>query len=260
MAHKTLIGGTSYEISGGKTMVGGTAYEISGGKTMVGGTVRNISFVVPQIGTLAIGSRVYMNVNGKRTRFRIVHQGLPDAAIYDTSCDGTWLLSDDIYEEDRFHLQYNDYANSEIHSYLNNTFVNLFDADIKSVIKQVKLPYTNGRGHTGPLEIGSNGISAKVFLLSYPEVGFSDYSYTNFEGAVLKYFEGADDSKRVAYFGEYETAWWLRSPYTYNAYLVWTVDSEGSAIDVTARNDRGIRPALVLPSTLLVDSKLNVIA
>lgn len=44
MAHKTMIGGTAYEVQGGKTLVDGTAYEIQGGKTMVDGTVRDISF------------------------------------------------------------------------------------------------------------------------------------------------------------------------------------------------------------------------
>lgn len=44
MAHKTLIGGTAYEISGGKTRVGGTNYSISGGKTRIGGTNYSISF------------------------------------------------------------------------------------------------------------------------------------------------------------------------------------------------------------------------
>lgn len=44
MAHKTLINGTAYEITGGKTLVNGTAYEITEGKTMVGGTVRDIEF------------------------------------------------------------------------------------------------------------------------------------------------------------------------------------------------------------------------
>lgn len=38
MAHKTLIEGTAYEISGGKTLVDGTAYTITGGKTLVEGT------------------------------------------------------------------------------------------------------------------------------------------------------------------------------------------------------------------------------
>lgn len=44
MAHKTLVGGTAYEISGGKTLVGGTAYSIKNGKTLVGGTAYDISF------------------------------------------------------------------------------------------------------------------------------------------------------------------------------------------------------------------------
>ena len=44
MAHKTLIGGTSYEIGGGKTLVGGTGYEIEGGRTLVGGTEYDIEF------------------------------------------------------------------------------------------------------------------------------------------------------------------------------------------------------------------------
>lgn len=45
MAHKTRIGGTAYEISGGKTLVDGTAYSIKNGKTLVGGTAYDIGFV-----------------------------------------------------------------------------------------------------------------------------------------------------------------------------------------------------------------------
>lgn len=44
MAHKTLVSGTSYDITGGKTLVNGTAYSIKGGKTLVGGTSYDISF------------------------------------------------------------------------------------------------------------------------------------------------------------------------------------------------------------------------
>lgn len=52
MAHKTLVGGTAYEISGGKTLVGGTAYNISNGKTLVGGTAYTIGFLsLPPAGT-----------------------------------------------------------------------------------------------------------------------------------------------------------------------------------------------------------------
>lgn len=44
MAHKTLIDGTAYEISGGKALVNGTAYSIKNGKTLVGGTAYEIGF------------------------------------------------------------------------------------------------------------------------------------------------------------------------------------------------------------------------
>lgn len=44
MAHKTLVGGTAYEISGGKTLVNGTAFSIKNGKTLVGGTAYGVEF------------------------------------------------------------------------------------------------------------------------------------------------------------------------------------------------------------------------
>ena len=47
MAHKTLIDGTAYEISGGRTLVDGTTYSIDKGKTLVDGTAHEISFAQP---------------------------------------------------------------------------------------------------------------------------------------------------------------------------------------------------------------------
>ena len=44
MAHKTMVGGTAYQISSGKSMVNGTVYTISGGRTLVNGTGYDISF------------------------------------------------------------------------------------------------------------------------------------------------------------------------------------------------------------------------
>ena len=43
------------------------------------------------IGTLAVGSSVYLNVGGVRKEFLVVHQGLL-SSMYDASCNGTWLL------------------------------------------------------------------------------------------------------------------------------------------------------------------------
>lgn len=50
MAHKTLINGTAYEVSGGRTLVNGTGYKIDKGRTLVNGTGYDISFL-PAIGT-----------------------------------------------------------------------------------------------------------------------------------------------------------------------------------------------------------------
>ena len=36
MAHKTLVNGTAYDITGGMTLVEGTSYSIKGGKTLIG--------------------------------------------------------------------------------------------------------------------------------------------------------------------------------------------------------------------------------
>ena len=44
MAHKSLIGGTAYEVTGGKTLVNGTGYDVAGGKTLVSGTGYDVSF------------------------------------------------------------------------------------------------------------------------------------------------------------------------------------------------------------------------
>lgn len=210
-----------------------------------------------KLGTKAVGSIVKIKVNGASKDFIVVHQGKP-SSVYDDSCNGTWLLMKDIYENRAWHSSNtNDYANSTIHSYLNSTFLNLFESNIKNAIKQVKIPYRKGHGTSTTVTSGSNGLSAKIFLLSTTETSFS-YSYMpRGEGAELAYFKGCadngSDSKRVAYLNGSATGWWLRSPgcnVTSNRALA--VGSAGTSGDTNCSSSRGIRPALILPSTLLV--------
>lgn len=44
MAHKTVINGTEYEITGGTTLANGTKYQIRGGRTIVDGTGYAVEF------------------------------------------------------------------------------------------------------------------------------------------------------------------------------------------------------------------------
>lgn len=205
----------------------------------------------------AIGSTIKLKVNGSAKDFIVVHQGKP-SSVYDDSCNGTWLLMKDIYENRQWHSSNtNDYANSTIHSYLNSTFLNLFESNIKKAIKQVKLPYRKGSGTSTTVTSGSNGLSAKIFLLSATETSFNFSSYMpSGEGAELAYFKGcADnsaDSKRVAYLNGSATGWWLRSPYCDRFYSALCVNSSGDWRNRSCSYSCGIRPALILPSTLLV--------
>ena len=216
------------------------------------------------LSTKAVGSTVKLNVNGAAKEFIVVHQGKP-SSIYDESCNGTWLLMKDLYESRQWHSSNeNKLESSTIHSYLNSTFLNLFDADIKAVIKQAKIPYRKNGGSTGTDQTGANGLSAKIFLLSGYEVGFttSDNQYFPVDGAKLSYFESGDGTsarnKRVATLNGSATFWWLRSPYTSVTGSAWYVDSDGSYNYFNCSSACGIRPALILPSTLLVSDDGSV--
>lgn len=207
-----------------------------------------------KLGTKAVGSTVKIKVNGAVKDFIIVHQGKP-SGIYDDSCDGTWVLLKDIYTTSTFGSN-NSYKDSSIHSYLNSTFYNLIDSEIRAAIKQVKIPYQNGTGSGGSLATGANGLSTKVFLLSGYEVGWttSDNSYFPKDGAKLDYFGSGSggNNKRVAYNGSSAAIWWLRSPGTNGNGDVWRVNTDGSNYNFWCSYSFGVRPAFILPSTLVV--------
>ena len=204
----------------------------------------------------AIGSTIKLKVNGSAKDFIVVHQGKP-SSVYDDSCNGTWLLMKDICENRQWHSSNtNDYANSTIHSYLNSTFLNLFESNIKNAIKQVKLPYRKGSGTSTTVTSGSNGLSAKIFLLSATETSFNFSTMPSGEGAELAYFKGcadnSSDSKRVAYLNGSAATWWLRSPYCGYFGGALYVNSDGDWYNGVCSVSNGIRPALILPSSLLV--------
>lgn len=217
-----------------------------------------------KLGTKAVGSIVKLNVNGAAKEFIVVHQGKP-SSLYDESCDGTWLLMKDIFEATRWHSSdVNNLENSTIHSILNSTLLNAFESNIRDAIKQVKIPYRKNGGSSGSDQSGANGLLCKIFLLSGYEIGFttSDNPYFPQDGAKLSYFESGTDTsannKRIAKLNGSADYWGLRSPFTYSTSLVWLVNYDGVGETGKASNSTGIRPALILPPDMEVDSSGNV--
>ena len=213
------------------------------------------------LGSQAVGTIVKLNINSTPTNFIVVNQGIPESSpLYDESCNGTWLLMENIYQNTQWNSSnVNDYANSTINSYLNNTFFGLLDADIQAVVPEVKIPYRPGSGTSGAINSGANGLPVKIFLLGGYEVGWttSASSYFPVDGAKLSYFisgTGSDANvKRVAKLNGNAAVWWLRSPYLYYSGYAWCVNSDGSHGNYHCSYSYGVRPALILPSLLFVD-------
>ena len=212
---------------------------------------------------LAVGSIVKLNENGTAVDYIVVHQGIPSDS-YDESCNGTWLLRKDIYSTRVWDNVRNDYENSGIHPYLNSGFIALFDNNVQSLIKQVKIPYTQGDGYSGSVVIRENGLSTKIFLLSTKELGWDYIQYTKNFGELLSYFGNCEetDAKRIAYTESGSaTAWWTRTPAGNSnggAYTV-TVIGGYKQINTNRSTTSGIRPALILPSNALFDKNTLIL-
>lgn len=211
--------------------------------------------------SLAVGSTVKLMEGGSAVEYLVVNQGIPsNSNLYDASCDGTWLLRKYIHSERQWNTSnVNKYESSAINTWLNGDFFNSLGSVEQATIKQVKIPYRKNSGSGGTDQSGANGLSAKIFLLSGYEVGFttSDNSYFPVDGAKLSYFAPdtgtSANNKRIAYLNGSAVRWWLRSPDTGGVDVVWYVSYNGNYNGYYASTSYGIRPALILPSNALFD-------
>lgn len=193
---KALIDGTSYDIKGGKALIDGTSYSIKKGRTLIDGIGYDIMFGTPVSG-LSVGEKVYLYYNGSYTPFTVVQQGLPnncnsttremlDPYNYDSSCNGTWLVSDYVWSTGyTAQTWYNAMkTGSNLVSFWNN-LTTLFNSTAQASMKTVKLP------------LGWNNLlTTKVFFLSSPEFQYSAYE----EGDGFDYYPPAGEGSLLNYY------------------------------------------------------------
>ena len=218
-----------------------------------------------RLGDMAVGSTVKIKVDGTLTDFLIVQQGNPDSSAYDASCEGTWVLMNEIYTYLEWDSRRAEYASSDISDYLRNSFFNLLESGCRSAIKSAKIPYVelDYNSNRGTVCDGANGLPVKVFLLSAREFGWSsqDHSMYN-DGKKLSMFPDVSQSRiRVAYYQGYTRHYWTRSPFTSNSDNVAIIINSDGAYDATTVNHTsiGVRPAFILPKEQFVSSNGTII-
>lgn len=216
---------------------------------------------IAQLNTLEAGDVIYLNESGTPAPYIVVNQGIPqNSTLYDSSCNGTWVLRKDVYSN----LVW-DSANSNVlpGADIFNTLsglLSLYDSDVQSAIKTVKVPYCIG-GSSSTIMSGANGLSCKIFPLSSYECGIttSQGSYP-IDGALLDYFslgvDSAANTKRISYFNGSPAQWWTRSPITNSSNFAAYFDTSGRNGAGSSNGSKGLRPAFILDPTLVVVTKL----
>lgn len=207
------------------------------------------------LGELPVGTSVFMNVDGIRTEFLVIHHGNPDTSIYDTSCNGTWLIMKDVYTT--MSIGGNQYNNSTVDKYLSNTFINLLDSNVSSSIKEVKIPYTKGY-YSNTVYTKDSGMLRKIFILSVNEIvsGGGDLK----DGTQLSYFTNHDVR---AYMYGAATKYYTRTAGKSHYYNLYYITADGWYTGFYADGDttkHGVRPAMIFPSdTVKVDPSFNIV-
>lgn len=198
------------------------------------------------LGNKSVGSIVKLKENGVLVDFYVAKHD------YENGLNGsgrTLVVRKDCYDTRQWHTSnVNAYATSAIDTWLNSTYKNLLDADIRGVIGTTKIKYTPGNGNT---TVGT--LERAIFLLSVTELGRSA-SYANTEGTTLS----IASSLQIAYLNGSAVVQWTRSPNTSNIVHAYCLYTGGGVNSNVCSNARGSRPAFTLPSTLSVSDDGSV--
>lgn len=198
------------------------------------------------LGNKSVGSIVKLKENGVLVDFYVAKHD------YENGLNGsgrTLVVRKDCYDTRQWHTSnVNAYATSAIDTWLNSTYKNLLDADIRGVIGTTKIKYTPGNGNT---TVGT--LERAIFLLSVTELGRSA-SYANTEGTALS----IASSLQIAYLNGSAVVQWTRSPYTDGTNSAYCLNTYGVVNGNYYGYAYGSRPAFTLPSTLSVSDDGSV--
>lgn len=237
MGQKVEVGGTGYDLKGGKPLIGGTAYAIKKGRTLIGGTGYDISFAsgVP-LSELTPGTILYINESGSPVPFYVAKHD------YESGLNGagrTLVVRKDCYDMRVFDTSRNTYANSALDTWLCNTYLKLLNADIQAAVGTTKFYYTPGGSSTVTM------LQRAVFQLSAAELGITASSVTT-EGTTLP----IASMLQIAYYNGSRSTQWTRSPFTQGGGYVSYLYTDGNAYGNYPDFSHGSRPSFTLTASI----------
>lgn len=200
------------------------------------------------LGSKAEGSIIKLKENGVLVEFYIAKQN------YESGLNGAGrvlVVRKDCYDQRQWHSSnVNAYASSTIDAWLNSTYKNLLDANIRTAMGTTKIYYTPGNGNTT-----KSTLQRAVFLLSATELGQS-HTYMNAEGTALS--STVLNLLKIAKLNGSAYPQWTRSPYTSVTYSAWVLYSNGNLGNGHCSVTYGSRPVFTLPSSLYVSDDGSV--
>lgn len=254
--HKTLVGGTAYEVKGGKCLVNGTVYSIKKGRTLINGTGYDITFApsydpvfanntweqiieachnneVPD--TWKVADHKPMTIGGASYQVDIIGKN------HDTYASGgkaplTFQLHD-CYGETKNMNSSNTNSGGWTSCAMRSThlpaILALMPTEVQNGIREV-----NKLTSAGSQSATINTTADKLFLLSEIEI-FGSVSYSmSGEGTQYDYYKAGNSM--VKKFNGSANAWWERSPYGSNSARFCSVSSGGGASYYAASNAIGV--------------------
>ena len=198
------------------------------------------------LGSKAEGSIIKLKENGVLVEFYIAKQN------YESGLNGAGrvlVVRKDCYDQRQWHRSnVNAYASSAIDSWLNGTYKNLLDANIRTAMGTTKIYYTPGNGNNS-----KTTLQRSVFLLSATELGQS-HTHMNAEGTALS--STVVNLLKIAKLNGSAVYQWTRSPHTYGTDSAWFLGA-GTGNDYCSHT-YGSRPTFTLPSSLYVSDDGSV--
>lgn len=239
MAHKTLISGTAYSVTGGRELIGGTGYDCKAGKTLIGGTAFTVPFSkgIP-LSSITPGAILYLNESGSPVPFYIAKHD------YEHELNGagrTLIVRKECYERIAFSQgsKSNLFPTSTVSDFLADTWFGLLDSAIQGAAGQTKIYCYIDKYQT------RRELTKNAFILSIGELKGNGGDGTPLDKTVRSLLA-------VAKLNGSNILQWTRTPKEYSSTDVYVLDTVGNVNKQYCGNGNGVRPAFTLPATTAV--------